>query len=100
MGEPAWQIPEASPLSIIEAYRTLLAEVPTARAWARVEGATVHFFTVVDFSHPTAEGALYEAERRLNASLGPYTVFFEVLPDTDSLEGKGGDLLAVTPAAA
>jgi hypothetical protein len=67
-------------------YGRFLSAAPTAKAWGKIEGARVHFFTVVDMSSPSDEEAVYAAERELIDIVGPEHVLFDVYPDEQSLE--------------
>ena len=95
MGDKAWETPGSNPEEIVARYGALLEKVPTARAWARIEGSAVHFFTVLDFSHGQAEEALYEAERNLIDAVGPDAVVFDVYPDLADLKQEMDSLFAV-----
>jgi hypothetical protein len=95
MGEPGWEIPEVSPWEIVNRYGRLLEKVPSARAWAGIEGGTVHFFTVVDFTNVRAEEALYGAERTLVDEVGPDVVIFDVYANVDSIKPDLENLIVV-----
>lgn len=90
MGKQEWQTPAGSPWEIIHLYAKVLSSVPSAKAWARIEGTQVHFHTVIDFSKPEHESALYQAERDLLDIVSADAAVFHVYPAFESILDASG----------